>query len=162
MYKLSQSIFAKTFKYIGRYNVQAMTMSCTDFRSCSLQESASYDFHDIATTRDNDIGTIPKRALLETNRRRDALSSTMSHSSRRSVGATERGSVLPERAVRCPLLHVIVLVRPITDCIISCLYSLLRRSARREQNRMPREETTCIAKYAPILELSSLFSKILQ
>lgn len=77
--------------------MQVMTVSWADFRSCALQEGASYDFHDIAVARDNDIGTIPKRALLETNRRRDALSSAMSHSSRRSVRATERGSVLPER-----------------------------------------------------------------
>lgn len=77
--------------------MQTVTISCVDFRSCPLQEGASYDFHGIATARDNDIGTIPKRALLETNRRRDALSSAMSHSSRRLVRATERGSVLPER-----------------------------------------------------------------
>lgn len=70
-----QSIPVKTLiKYVGWHSVQATTISRVNFRRSSSQEGASYDFHGIATARDND-DTIPKRALLETNRRRDALSS---------------------------------------------------------------------------------------
>lgn len=74
-----------------------MTVSWELSKLCLARRRVVRFLHDNVTARDNDIGMIPKRALLKTNRRRDALSSAMSHSSRRSVRATERGSVLPER-----------------------------------------------------------------
>lgn len=65
------------------------------------------------------------------------------------IGSRDRTRKCSTRkdAVRCPPL-VIVLVRPIADCIISCSYSLLRRSTQREQNRMPRSRRS---KMLPVL-----------
>jgi len=88
--------------------------------------------------RDNDVDAIPKRVLVERNRRRGASSSAILRSSWRSVRATERGSLLPERTpARSPL--VIVLVRPIADCIVSCLVGSSYQQALRETGYLARE-----------------------
>lgn len=96
---------------------------------------------------------IPKRAFLETDRRRDAMSSAMSRSSRRSVHATERGSVPFYQKGPCSLLLVIALVRPIVDCDHFLLVIFLTKNYSKgvEQDTSPEKEQNVICtKYAPM------------